>query len=207
MPRSSSRRLPSVSTRRQGLTALLATSVILVLVAGPAIGEPDPRDDRKMDPKVGGRATISSVLDPMDRPVGRVATSAPTGGPTTDTSRAAAGAIIDADCSVAPNPVVCENALPGAPASEWDIPTKDSGGGSIAGFATQMSVNHGETVDFKIRTDAAAYTVEIYRLGYYQGLGARHIASVAPSAALPQTQPSCLTDLSTNLVDCGTWAV
>ena len=51
------------------------------------------------------------------------------------------------------------------------------------------------------------YRLDIYRLGYYGGDGARKVATVQPSAALPQTQPACLTDAATGLVDCGNWAV
>ena len=43
--------------------------------------------------------------------------------------------------------------------------------------------------------------------GYYQGLGARKITSVTPSASLPQNQPNCITDATTELYDCGNWAV
>ncbi|HEY6401326.1 MAG TPA: N,N-dimethylformamidase beta subunit family domain-containing protein, partial [Blastocatellia bacterium] len=51
------------------------------------------------------------------------------------------------------------------------------------------------------------YRLDIYRLGYYGGLGARFIATAQPSAALPQIQPTqCLTDSSTGLIDCGNWA-
>ena len=115
--------------------------------------------------------------------------------------------LVDAtpDCST--NDIPCENALPGSPASEWDIATQDAGDGTISGFATQMSVNRGERVDFKIRSNAPAYSVEIYRLGWYQGLGARHVGSASVSAPLPQTQPACIVQLSTDLVDCGTWKV
>jgi len=70
-----------------------------------------------------------------------------------------------------------------------------------------MSVNQGEAVYFKVKTDATAYQLDIYRLGYYQGNGARLVATVLPSAALPQTQPACLTDATSGLVDCGNWAV
>ena len=58
---------------------------------------------------------------------------------------------------------------------------------SIQGFATDISVNRGETVQFKIDTTATAYRLDIYRLGYYGGNGARKVATVQPSAALPQT--------------------
>ena len=35
----------------------------------------------------------------------------------------------------------------------------------------------------------------------------RKVASVVPSAALPQNQPNCLNDANTGLIDCGNWAV
>jgi len=103
------------------------------------------------------------------------------------------------------NDIVCENSKPGNPSSQWDV----SGAGdlTIQGFATDISVNQGQTIFFKINTDATAYTIEIYRIGYYGGNGARKIATFAPSVTLPQTQPACITDNTTNLVDCGNWAV
>ncbi|MEU7740413.1 DUF4082 domain-containing protein [Nonomuraea sp. NPDC049158] len=70
-----------------------------------------------------------------------------------------------------------------------------------------MSLNHGETAQFKVLTPSTDYRLDIYRMGYYGGMGARLIATVQPSAALPQTQPACLTDGATGLIDCGNWAV
>ncbi|WP_375431149.1 DUF4082 domain-containing protein [uncultured Friedmanniella sp.] len=110
-----------------------------------------------------------------------------------------------AEAACSGNVIVCENQLPGTPASTWDI--DDEGDQSIQGFSTKMSVNAGSRVDFKIDTDARAYRIEIYRLGYYQGNGARLVANVTPSATLPQTQPACATDAATEVYDCGTWAV
>ncbi|MFB3819491.1 MAG: N,N-dimethylformamidase beta subunit family domain-containing protein, partial [Candidatus Methylomirabilales bacterium] len=102
------------------------------------------------------------------------------------------------------NPIVCENQRPGNPPSEWDI----SGAGdlSIQGFATDISVNRGGTVRFKIQTPAAAYRLDVYRMGYYGGMGARKVATVLPAAELPQNQPLCLNDGATGLIDCGNWA-
>ena len=102
------------------------------------------------------------------------------------------------------NPIACENSKPGNPVSEWDI----SGAGdlSIQGFATDISVNKGDTVRFKIQTSASSYRLDIYRVGYYSGNGARKVATVSPSASLPQSQPLCLTDSATGLIDCGNWA-
>ena len=100
------------------------------------------------------------------------------------------------------NPIVCENSKPGNPPSEWDI--SGAGAASIQGFATDISVNQGGTVRFKIDTDATAYRIDIYRLGYYNGMGARLVNTVLPSAA-PQIQPQCLSDSATGLIDCGNW--
>ncbi|WP_110182152.1 DUF4082 domain-containing protein [Nocardioides solisilvae] len=108
-------------------------------------------------------------------------------------------------CGAGGNAIACENSKPGTPPSVWDI--DGAGDASIQGFATDMSVNVGQRIDFKVDTDATAYTIDVYRLGWYQGLGARKIASVTPSATLPQRQPACVRDAATELVDCGNWAV
>ena len=107
-------------------------------------------------------------------------------------------------CGSPPNPIVAENCLPGNPSSEWDI--SGAGDTSIQGFATNISVNQGDTINFKIKTNANPYQLDIYRMGYYGGNGARKITTINPSASLPQTQPACLTD-ATGLIDCGNWSV
>jgi hypothetical protein len=108
-------------------------------------------------------------------------------------------------CGVGGNPISCENSKPGSPPSEWQV--GNGADPSIQGFATQMSVAPGQTVNFKIKTDARSYRIDIYRLGYYGGNGARKWGTISPSAALPQTQPACLFDANTRLTDCGNWAV
>ena len=86
------------------------------------------------------------------------------------------------------NPIVTENALPGNPKSEWDV--SGSGDPNIQGFATDMSVNKGSTVRFKIDvTGGGTYTIRIYRLGYYQGNGARLIANLGTFTAVNQPEP------------------
>ena len=110
-----------------------------------------------------------------------------------------------ASCSSPGNAIEAENCLSGTPASTWDI--SGSGDSTIQGFANDISFNAGQTVSFKINTNATNYRLDIYRMGYYQGRGARLITSVSPSVALPQTQPACLSDSTTFLVDCGNWAV
>ncbi|RAN76514.1 hypothetical protein B5P43_23235 [Bacillus sp. SRB_336] len=102
--------------------------------------------------------------------------------------------------------IACENSKPGSPQSEWSV--TGAGDSTIQGYGTAMSVNVGETEQFKVSTPAKAYTINIYRLGYYQGLGARKVAAnILPTATLPQSQPACQQFSATGLVDCGNWAV
>ncbi len=108
-------------------------------------------------------------------------------------------------CNPVVNPIICENSKAGTPAGEWDI--LGAGDDSIQGFATDISVNVGERIDFKIKTDATAFTVDVYRLGYYGGDGARKITPVTPNVAVSRTQPACATSASTGIHDCGNWAV
>jgi hypothetical protein len=109
------------------------------------------------------------------------------------------------NCAAPAHAVEAENCLTGNPSSEWDV--SGAGDASIQGFATQMSVNRGSTITFKVKTNARAYRLDLYRLGWYGGRGARKVASVTPSAALPQVQPACLTQSASGLIDCGNWAV
>jgi len=100
------------------------------------------------------------------------------------------------------NPTVCENQLPGSPASQWDV--AGSGDSAIQGFATDISVTPGDTVSFKIdTTNATAIALDIYRMGYYGGSGARKITTF--TSTLVTHQQPCLTDDATGLVDCGNW--
>ena len=104
------------------------------------------------------------------------------------------------------NPVQCENQNPGDPASDWQV--QGAGDPTIQGFATSMSVNVGQTESFKIKTPSTNYHIDILRLGYYGGDGARIIqANIKPTASLPQTQPACLVQSGTGLIDCGNWGV
>ena len=108
-------------------------------------------------------------------------------------------------CASGGNPIACENSKPGSPESDWDI--DGAGDDDIQGFSTDISVDVGSPISFKIDTSAKAYTITIFRMGWYGGDGARQIATVTPSAKLPQTQPACITDATTELYDCGNWGV
>src|SRR5688572_31155295 len=118
---------------------------------------------------------------------------------------AGAQAVAPPDCAAPANSIVAENCKPGHPSPEWDI--NGSGDPRIQGFATDISVNVGETIAFKIGPDAPPYRIDLYRLGYYGGMGARLVTTMKPSARLPQKQPECLTEQRVRLYDCGNWEV
>ena len=99
------------------------------------------------------------------------------------------------------NEIACENTKTGNPSSEWQI--SGSGSASIQGFATDISVNRGSNIGFKIKSNATSYTVNIYRMGYYGGNGARKVATVTPTPN--RNQPACQNQSSTGLIDCGNW--
>src|SRR4051794_40009507 len=84
-------------------------------------------------------------------------------------------------CSAPANAIEAENCKAGTPQTTWDLLGKDAGDLTIQGFTTQMSVVPGETVFFKVNTPARAWRLDIYRLGYYGGNGARLMATVTPS--------------------------
>src|ERR1700738_2328374 len=90
------------------------------------------------------------------------------------------------------NPIAAENLQTTGVTSSavWDI--NGAGDPTIQGFATDTSVNTGATVNFKIKTTALSYTIDIYRLGYYGGAGARLISQLGTFTG-PQNQPACTT--------------
>jgi hypothetical protein len=114
------------------------------------------------------------------------------------------GSTAYADCGSPANAIQAENCLPGDPPSEWDISGASDPG--LRGFATDVSVNRGEMVSFKVSTTATAYRIDIYRLGYYGGDGARKIATIPDTLTAKTNQPACRTD-TTGLGDCGNWPI
>ena len=104
------------------------------------------------------------------------------------------------------NEIIQENAIVEGRTdkSYWDADHSTE----IEGFATDMSVNAGTRVDFKINVNGGAgsdYLVEIFRLGYYGGSGAREVAQWTNTNAT--VQPNALVNASTGTVDAGNWSV
>ncbi len=97
--------------------------------------------------------------------------------------------------------IVAENAITGT--GNWQINGNVST--TIQGYAAQFSVDHGQTVQFKVDTDASDYRIDIYRMGWYQGLGGRLVATVQPTNL--QNQPDPIIHLDTNSADASNWHV
>jgi PKD repeat protein len=103
------------------------------------------------------------------------------------------------------NPVVIENLQTGS--SEWLLgdlygrPYATDQAGQIKGYASATSVNKGESITFHVSvTPAQTYTIDVYRIGWYQGLGGRLMQRVGPLSGLEQ--PTCPTDPSTGMIEC-----
>ena len=92
-----------------------------------------------------------------------------------------------------PNPIACENSR--AWKSRQRMGHQRRRRSKHPGLSPPTSASTGQTVQFKVDTTATNYRLDIYRMGYYGGMGARKVATVTPVwPHLPQTQPACLSD-------------
>jgi hypothetical protein len=100
--------------------------------------------------------------------------------------------------SLAPKPaagaLAKENTLAGAP--DWQLtysridPATQYRSPWIEGYVSHASLRAGETLDLMVSTrPAAPFKVDIYRLGYYQGHGARLVQSLGPLDGVEQPDP------------------
>ncbi len=60
----------------------------------------------------------------------------------------------------------------------------------IEGFATKQSVRAGESIDFKVSTDPVGkFSIDVFRMGYYAGRGARRMVTLGPFNGKTQPTP------------------
>jgi hypothetical protein len=95
--------------------------------------------------------------------------------------------------------VIEENKRPGSTA--WQI---HGARGSIQGFANQVYAQPGQRVTLYVTTAASRFRAEAFRMGYYQGRGARLVWESPPAAA--RVQPPCPVTATINMVSCDNWA-
>jgi hypothetical protein len=135
--------------------------------------------------------------------------------PTSLLLAAAAGIVVwlgGAAGARAADPIQIENALPGTPGwylpggTPTQLPTPST---SIEGYLSSLSVAPGDTLGLHVSTTpAASYRVEIFRLGWYHGLGGRLIACLpsCQGSEQGQSQPVPAPNPQTGYVDAG-WPV
>jgi hypothetical protein len=98
----------------------------------------------------------------------------------------------------AENPIVVENQLPGDPG--WDNFPPLSRQDALAGYGSRISVNRGESIDFFVTTTAPSLAIDIYRTGWYGGVGARKVLSLGSFPGLHQPIPP--PDAVTGMIAC-----
>jgi DNA-binding beta-propeller fold protein YncE len=91
-----------------------------------------------------------------------------------------------------------ENARAGTSAWQLSRPARNH---EVEGFASLTSAAAGESVQLRVHVDhPKAVHWELYRMGHYQGLGGRFIASAPARMIVPQSP--CEADPGTGLVEC-----
>jgi uncharacterized membrane protein len=100
------------------------------------------------------------------------------------------------------NPIVVENQQPGT--DQWRITWGHAGNdvaGQIKGYASATSVNKGESLTFQVSVNPVqTYTIDVYRIGWCQGLGGRLMQHIGPLTGAPQAP--CPTDSTTGMTEC-----
>ena len=99
------------------------------------------------------------------------------------------------------NPIVAENAKPGD--ASWQL-TQPAVHGEIEGYASAVSVNRGEQISFFVNTADPSYTIQIFRMGWYSGAGARSMGP--PTSLRGSLQPKPVADPTTLFIDAGAWS-
>ncbi|HXN22403.1 MAG TPA: N,N-dimethylformamidase beta subunit family domain-containing protein, partial [Candidatus Dormibacteraeota bacterium] len=117
----------------------------------------------------------------------------------------AAGIVLLPTAMAQSNPIVTENQQPGT--SNWQIPwglSADDVTGQIKGYASATSVNKGQNITFYVSVNfAQTYTIDVYRMGWYQGLGGRLLQRIGPLNGVRQS--TCPTEPVTGMIECR-WA-
>jgi hypothetical protein len=94
------------------------------------------------------------------------------------------------------NLITDENARPGA--TSWRLAAGASMG--IEGYASSTSIGLGDTIRFYVNTADPTYTIEIFRMGWYNGAGARRVTDAVERSGAQQQIPS--PDPSLGLIEC-----
>ncbi len=89
--------------------------------------------------------------------------------------------------------IIAENALRG---DAWWVTTPQAAG-DIEGYIDKTSATAGDVVTLRVNTRATTFHVEAFRMGYYQGIGARRVWQSAEVPGLRQAAPALIAPTST----------
>src|SRR5882672_12135601 len=82
--------------------------------------------------------------------------------------------------------IAVENQKPGT--ADWEI-SNPALQQEIEGYASRTSVNGGDPIDLLVSTRAARYTIDVFRMGWYAGAGARRVAGPIVRTGITQDVP------------------
>jgi hypothetical protein len=95
--------------------------------------------------------------------------------------------------------VISENQRPGTTA--WEIHGAHAG---LTGFASQVYAQPGQRVTLYVSTTGSSFRAQAFRMGYYQGRGARLVWTSAQVKG--KNQPACPVRSGVNMVACDNWS-
>src|SRR5207237_7497124 len=72
--------------------------------------------------------------------------------------------------------------------------------GEIEGYSSATSVNHGSSINIYVNTHDPSYLLEVFRMGWYGGAGARRVLGPISLPGVAQPIPS--PDPTTGIVEC-----
>jgi Ice-binding-like len=99
------------------------------------------------------------------------------------------------------NPIVVENQQPGSGGWRIGYLVADDTTGQIKGYASSASVNQNDTINLYVTVNPAqTYTIDIYRMGWYAGLGGR--LRLHQTGLQGFQQQACASDPVTGLIAC-----
>ena len=101
----------------------------------------------------------------------------------------------------ADNPVVVENQQTGTSAWQLGSLVATDAGGQIKGYASATSVTQGSSLNVYVSVNPAqTFTIDVYRIGWYGGLGGRLRLHDGPITGA--TQSACPADATTGAISC-----
>jgi hypothetical protein len=95
------------------------------------------------------------------------------------------------------NLIQIENQRPGT--SSWRL-TNVANNHEIEGYASLTSVAAGQPISIFVNTTDRKYSMTIYRMGYYRGLGGRRVVKPMTHSGIAQPMPT--PDPTTGLIEC-----